>query len=199
MQLRTVESASSPPVVHETYHDAARAQGFVTGDEEYFICMTEATIFQMGHQPRGLFVTLILDGGPAPKLWTEFQQELIEDLLRTRNQKEAIEEALCQTDLKLQLHGKTNSTLNLPPAKHRKTEHERMKAAFIPDEQTTYSMLTRMNLCSLPNNITCTTLSSMPSQTITRNLSWSTHQQGQVKHSLKGLSLRDYEDKVKSS
>ena len=38
--LRTVDLT-----VHNSFHDAARARGLVTGDEEYFICMEEASIF----------------------------------------------------------------------------------------------------------------------------------------------------------
>ena len=65
-------------------------------------------------QLRALFVTLILDGAPAPKLWSEFKESLIEDLKITRNIEEAIIEALCEIDLKLQMHGKSNTQVNLP-------------------------------------------------------------------------------------
>lgn len=59
-------------IIH-MYHDAARARGLITGDEEYSICMQEASGFQVGSQLRSLFVTLILDGAPAAKLWSDFQ------------------------------------------------------------------------------------------------------------------------------
>lgn len=139
LRLKTVHTSSSEPVVYPTFHDAARAQGIITGDEEYFICMTEAATFQMGHQLRGLFVTLILDGGPAPKLWNDFKENLIEDLLSSMTEEDAVQKALCIIDLKLQLHGKTNTTLDLPAARHNKIEYERMKDAFKPDEQTDFA------------------------------------------------------------
>ena len=81
--LHTVISSSGVPTVYPTFHDAARAQGLVTGQEEYFICMEEATTFEMPSQLRGLFVSLILDGGPAPKLWNDYKEHLIEDFTRT--------------------------------------------------------------------------------------------------------------------
>ena len=81
--LHTVISSSGVPTVYPTFHDAARAQGLVTGQEEYFICMEEAITFEMPSQLRGLFVTLILDGGPAPKLWNDYKEHLIEDFTRT--------------------------------------------------------------------------------------------------------------------
>lgn len=60
-----MHSYLGPPVVYEFYHDAARARGLVTGDEEYFICMQEAILFQTASLLRGLLLTIILDGGPA--------------------------------------------------------------------------------------------------------------------------------------
>lgn len=42
-------------------------------------------------------------------------------------QEEAIQAALCEIDLKLQLHGKNNEQVNLPAARHSRTELERMK------------------------------------------------------------------------
>ena len=42
--------------------------------------MEEAATFHMPHNLRGLLVTLIIDGGQTPKLWTYYQEFLIEDL-----------------------------------------------------------------------------------------------------------------------
>ena len=112
--------------VCSTYHDAARTLALVTGDEEYSICV-EASAFQMPHELRGLFVTLILDEGPAPIFFRDYQDNLIEDICLRLHRVDAIKEALRYIDLKLQLHGKTNDQLTLPPAKHRQTYFERMK------------------------------------------------------------------------
>ena len=139
LELRTVRNPEGQPIQHPTFHDAARARGLISGEEEYFICMEEAISFQMPHQLRGLFVTLILDGGPAPKLWTDYQDDLIEDLTRRFDREEASQEALRLIDIKLQLHGKTNEQLGLPSATHRQTEYQRMKSSFDADEQTSYA------------------------------------------------------------
>ena len=45
-ELRTIQPDIGPFIVHPNFHDAARARGLVTGDEEYLICMQEAVIFQ---------------------------------------------------------------------------------------------------------------------------------------------------------
>ena len=114
------------PTEYLTFHDAARARGLITGDEEYTMCMEEASFFQVGGQLRALFVTLILDGAPAPKIWREFKDHLIEDFLTRLTTADAIQAALREIDLKLQLHGKTNRQVNLPNAIHTQTEFERM-------------------------------------------------------------------------
>lgn len=136
-QLRTVRSPQDEETEHDNFQNAARAMRLVTGDEEYFICMEEASIFKVGSQLRGLFVTLLLDGGPAMKLWEEYDENLIEDLLQKYNREEAIEEALRQIDYKLQLHGKSNEQLGLPRARHKRTEYERMKFSFDRDKEKT--------------------------------------------------------------
>ena len=55
--------------------------------------MEEASNFQEGRELSTLFVTLILDGAPAPKLWSEFQENLIEDVKLSLTTDEAIQEA----------------------------------------------------------------------------------------------------------
>ena len=80
--------------------------------------MEEASNFQVGRELRALFVTLTLDGAPAPKLWSEFQEKVIEDLKLSLTTDEAIQEALRETDLKLQLHGISNAQVNLPAVPH---------------------------------------------------------------------------------
>lgn len=137
--LRTVTSPSRGVTVHDTFHHAARAQGLMTGQEEYFICMEEAITFEMPSQLRGLFLTLILDGGPAPKLWNDYKAHLIEDFTSTLDNTDACQEALRIIDLKLQQHGKTNGQLGLPEPTHRQMEYQRMQASFTPSEQTEYA------------------------------------------------------------
>ena len=141
LQLRAVQNPKGQPVVHPTFHDAARARGLIYGEEEYFICMEEEVAFQMPHQLPGPFVTLILDGGPAPQLWRDYKDDLIEDLTRRLDREDALQEALRLIDIKLQLRGKTNEQLCLPSAIHRQTEYERMKPFFIIEEQTSYAGL----------------------------------------------------------
>ena len=52
--------------------------------------MEEASNFQEGRELSTLFVTLILDGAPAPKLWSEFHENLIENLKLSLTTDEAI-------------------------------------------------------------------------------------------------------------
>lgn len=108
-ELRTVTDRQGIVVEHPTFHDAARARGLISGQDEYFICMAEAATLRMPHQLRGLLVTLTLDGGPAPRLWAHSQDFLIEDFLFRLDRGAAIEEGLRIIDLKLQLHGKTTN------------------------------------------------------------------------------------------
>ena len=79
--MRTVPCPSNVEFIRPTFHDAARARSLITCDEEY-ICMGEADY--------ALFVTLILDGAPAPKLWSEFHENLIENLKLSLTTDEAI-------------------------------------------------------------------------------------------------------------
>ena len=101
--------------------------------------MEEAVLFQTADLLRGLQVTLILDGGPAPKLWRDFQEDLIADLRMSMTRSQALAQALREIDIKLQLHGKDNVEVNLPPAIHQLTELQRARAAFDRVQQTTYA------------------------------------------------------------
>ena len=125
--------------MHDTFHDAARARGLVTGDEEYFICMQEATSFQTANLLRGLPVTLIIDGAPAAKLWQDFKDDLIEDFRMSMTRAQAIAQALWEIDLKLKLHGRDNEQVNIPAAIHQQSELQRTRGAFDRIEQTTYA------------------------------------------------------------
>ena len=98
--LRTVTTGNNVQIEHDTFHDAARTRGLITGDDEYTICMQEASIFQVGSQLRSLFVTLILDGAPAPQIWRDFKDSLIEDLTFRLSTSDAVDEALRQIDFK---------------------------------------------------------------------------------------------------
>ena len=130
-EMRTVPGQdNSSNIIHQTFHEAAKARSFIAGNEEYSICM-EPSHFQVGRELRALFVTLILDGAAAPKLWSEIKESLIEDLKITRTSEEAIQEALCDIDLNLQMHGKSKTQVNLPAAKHSSTELQRMHAPSI--------------------------------------------------------------------
>lgn len=81
--------------------------------------MDEAISFEMPSQLRGLFVTIILDCGTAPKLWNGYKDHLIEDFARRLPIADAAQEALQIIDLKLQQHGKTNIQLGFPAPTHR--------------------------------------------------------------------------------
>ena len=125
--------------MHDTFHDAARARGLVTGDEEYFICMQEATLLQTANLLRGLLVTLIIDGAPAAKLWQDFKDDLVEDFRMSMTRAQAIAQASREIYLKLTLHGRDNEQVNLPAAIHLQSELQRTRGAFDRIEQTTYA------------------------------------------------------------
>lgn len=137
--LRTIVPPSGVSTIYPTFHDAAGAQGLVTGQEKYFICMEEAITFEMPSQLRGLFVTLILDGGPAPKLWNDYKEHLVEDFTRTLDKTDATQEAFRVIDLKIQQLGRSNSQLGLPPPMHRQTEHQGKVASFNRADQKAYA------------------------------------------------------------
>ena len=160
-ELRTVQTDTGDPVVHPTFHDAARARGLITGDEEYSLCMEEASVFQVASQLRALFVTLILDGAPAPKLWRDFKDNLIEDFLLRLSTDDAIQAALCEIDLKLNQHGKCNEQVNLPKPMHPRTEFERMRDAFDPQTCAEYAELHEPRLTSEQSHIYKTVLDSV--------------------------------------
>lgn len=63
-QLKIVRSPEGDETEYDTYQGAARAMGLVTGQEEYFMCMEEASVFRVGHQLRGLFVRLYWTEAP---------------------------------------------------------------------------------------------------------------------------------------
>ena len=61
---------------------------------------------------------------------------------------DAIQAALREIDLKLQLHGKSNRQVNLPNVIHTQTEFERMRDSFNSQECITYADLHEPRLTS---------------------------------------------------
>ena len=49
-EMRTVPCPINGELIHPTFHYAARARGYITGDEQYSICMEEASQFQVGRE-----------------------------------------------------------------------------------------------------------------------------------------------------
>ena len=158
--MRTVPCPSNGEIIHPTFHAAARARGLVAGDEEY-ICMEEASNFQVGRELRALFVTLIFDGAPAPKLWSEFQEKVIEDLKLSLTTDEGIQEALREIDLKLQLHGKSNAQVNLPAVAHSLHELQRTRNVFNPAECSAHADLHEHTLTSQQSEVYSTVINSV--------------------------------------
>ncbi|CAM9650676.1 unnamed protein product [Pylaiella littoralis] len=123
--------------------------------------MEEASAFHVASQLRALFVTLILDGAPAPKLWREFKDGLIDDFLRTLSTPDATMAALRDIDLKLKLHGKSNEQVNLPAVVHTHTEFERMRMAFDPTTCTAYADLHEPSLTPEQKDVYTTVLQAV--------------------------------------
>ena len=101
--------------------------------------MQKAVLFQTTILLIGSLVTLIIDDGPAPKLWHDFPDDLVENLRVSMNRVQAVGEALRHIDKKLQLHRKDNEQANLPPAIHHLTELERTRGAFNRREQKAFA------------------------------------------------------------
>ena len=72
-------------------------------------------------------------------IWSDFQDSLLEDFNTHMRNEDAVQEGLREIDLKLQLHGKTNEQVNLPPAMHNTTELRRMKNSFLPADCKAYA------------------------------------------------------------
>lgn len=115
----------------------------------------------MASQLRALFVTLILDGASAPKLWSEFQPNLIEDFTLIMTSQDSIQRALNEIDLKLQLHGKSNEQVNLPAARHSTTEIQRMRESFDENKCTEYAEGHERNLTAEQHHVYKTIIDSV--------------------------------------
>jgi hypothetical protein len=77
-QLRTVDG-----VTHNTYRETCIALGFANDDNEWKMCLAEASLTSSAKQLRELFVLLLLNCAPTnPRsLWDEFKNAFSEDTL----------------------------------------------------------------------------------------------------------------------
>ena len=66
--------------MYASYEAAARALSLIAGDDEFSQCLLEASASRTGHELRRLFATLIPNGAPVLRLWTEFIADLTEDI-----------------------------------------------------------------------------------------------------------------------
>lgn len=76
---------------------------------------------------------------PPPKLWQDFEHNFLGDHLDNLSHTDAKNAALLETDLKLQLHGKSIEKVNLPKATHRETDYERVNNAFNRPKQALFA------------------------------------------------------------
>ena len=68
-------------VVYSTYKEACAARGLLESDDEWDMCLTEASSFQTGHQLRQLFTTILLYNNPTDPLglFNRFSPPLSDD------------------------------------------------------------------------------------------------------------------------
>ena len=122
--LRTYEG-----IVYPTFQAACLARGLLETDDEWDICLTEATAIQSGKQLRRLFVNILLTNSPADlhRLFQQHVAGLSDDYrhrLRTlfNNNNPAADEvtslALQYIDVLLQKSGKTLADYSLSAPTH---------------------------------------------------------------------------------
>ena len=68
-------------IIYPTYKEACIVKGLLDSDDEWNICLNEASSFQTGHQLRQLFVTILLYNIPsdAVSLFNRFRDQLSDD------------------------------------------------------------------------------------------------------------------------
>jgi hypothetical protein len=87
--LRTVDGHLYP-----TFSEAARALGLFKNQNEAIVAMEDAIAdFKSPAQLRFLFAHLILEGGPAPEMWSKFMSSLIEDYVNFDHLSEELAES----------------------------------------------------------------------------------------------------------
>jgi hypothetical protein len=110
--LRTIDGH-----IHPTFSEAAQALGLFQNQNEAIMAMEDAIAdFKSPAQLRFLFTHLILEGGPAPEMWTKFSSSLIQDYMEFQHLSEemAINKALIQIAEMLGENGKSLNHFALP-------------------------------------------------------------------------------------
>lgn len=72
---------------YSSFHDAAMAAGYLDNDNEWELCMTEASQFKMPYELRQLFATILVFSLPnhIQTLWLHFKKALSEDYQRVHH------------------------------------------------------------------------------------------------------------------
>jgi hypothetical protein len=110
--LRTIDDH-----IYPTFSEAARALGLFQNQNEAVVAMEDAIAdFKSPAQLRFLFAHLIIEGGPAPEMWSKFSSSLIEDYVDFQHlpQDIAIDKALCHISDLLGENGKSLEQFALP-------------------------------------------------------------------------------------
>jgi hypothetical protein len=110
--LRTIDGH-----IYPTFSEAARALGLFQNQNEAIVAMEDAIAdFKSPAQLRFLFTHLILEGGPAPEMWSKFLPSLIEDYIDSDHLSEelAVNKALLHISDLLGENGKTLQHFALP-------------------------------------------------------------------------------------
>ncbi|TMC16317.1 MAG: hypothetical protein E6J34_20245 [Chloroflexi bacterium] len=112
-------------IVYSTYKEACTVRGLLESDDEWDICLTEASSFQTGHQFRQLFATILLYNNLTDPLalFNRFSSQLSDDCrhrLQTRfdvlspTDQQIIDLALQDIRILLQQGNKSLADFNLP-------------------------------------------------------------------------------------
>ena len=70
-------------IIHETYKAAATARGLLENDDEWDVCLNEASTFQDPSRLRDLFAIILLENNPQDSLafWTRHRNDFTKDIL----------------------------------------------------------------------------------------------------------------------
>jgi hypothetical protein len=91
--LRTYEGK-----VLDSFQATALARGFISNDEEWSMCMEEASLIQMPHRLRTLFASIIALNAPSngKELWNDFKEVMSDDFVYQGDSHEVAEQKTLQ-------------------------------------------------------------------------------------------------------
>lgn len=119
-------------IVHDTDEPGAQQLGTVQNMEDYTIGFQEAVDFSAPRKLRTLLliVTRITFGTLVRDMQDAHSDALVSDFLPVMLPSSARDEAVRHIDIMLDKHGKTTTSVSLPPGHHPMMEYHRLLAPF---------------------------------------------------------------------